>query len=58
MTTDESEEMPLPVVVEIKPVNQFADKLFEMVTAPASERFWDAPQQHKKVVLEKGVKTK
>ena len=33
-----TEKLPLPEVVEIKPVNQFADKLFGMINAPATEK--------------------
>lgn len=40
-------KLPLPEVVVIKPVNQFADKLFALVTAPAKEKIWHAPQQLK-----------
>lgn len=48
MTKDELEELPLPEVVEIKPINQFADKLFGMVTAPAKEQCWNKHEKDKK----------
>jgi hypothetical protein len=48
MTKDELEELPLPVVVEIKPINQFADMLFGMVTAPAKEQRWNKHEKDKK----------
>lgn len=38
-----TEELPLVEVVEIKPVNQFADKLYKMITAPAKEQAWNTP---------------
>jgi len=34
----EIKRLPLPEVVEIKPVNQFADKLFGMINAPTTEK--------------------
>ncbi len=37
------ETLPLPEVVEIKPVNQFADKLYGMITGPAKDKLWSEP---------------
>ena len=36
-------DLPLPEVVEIKPVNQFADKLYGMITAPSKDKLWNEP---------------
>ena len=61
MSDVELDELPLPEVVEIKPINQFANKLFEMVTAPAKAQQWNTHEKDRKwdhIEYEKGAKTK
>lgn len=56
-----TEELPLPEVVEIKPVNQFADKLYKLVTAPAKEQAWNTPNDNSQwdhIEFERGEKIK
>ena len=35
--------LPLPEVTEIKPINQWQDKLYAQATAPDREQLWNQP---------------